>query len=93
MKRALLLAVLLLAPVTARADWAFPTVRLDFGATPPTSCRPTELFFDMVEGESLRFVKGAAPLPQAPGLGIRLRRPTPPGWIRMDRPWLDPRLG
>jgi galactonate dehydratase len=53
----------------------------------------TELFFDMVEGESLRFVKGAAPLPQAPGLGVRLRRPTPPGWVRMDRPWLDPRLG
>jgi galactonate dehydratase len=53
----------------------------------------TELFFDMVEGESLRFLKGAAPLSQAPGLGIRLRRPAPPAWVRMDRPWLDPRLG
>lgn len=53
----------------------------------------TEAFFDMVEGESLRFVDGAAPLPMAPGLGVRLKRPTPPGWVRMDRPWLDPRLG
>jgi galactonate dehydratase len=53
----------------------------------------TEQFFDMVEGESLRFVQGSAPLPQAPGLGIRLRAPAPPGWVRMDRPWLDPRLG
>jgi len=53
----------------------------------------TELFFDMVEGESLRFLKGAAPLSLTPGLGIRLRRPTPPAWVRMDRPWLDPRLG
>ncbi|MGG5812055.1 mandelate racemase/muconate lactonizing enzyme family protein [Falsiroseomonas sp. CW058] len=53
----------------------------------------TELFFDMVEGEALRFGEGTAALPGAPGLGIRLRRPMPPPWVRMDRPWLDPRLG
>jgi galactonate dehydratase len=53
----------------------------------------TEAFFDMVEGESLRFAHGAAKPPAAPGLGVRLKRPLPPPWIRMDRPWLDPRLG
>ena len=53
----------------------------------------TEAFFDMVEGESLRFVQGAAPLPQAPGLGIRLGAGPHAPWRRMDRPWLDPRLG
>lgn len=53
----------------------------------------TEAFFDIVAGESLRFQRGAAPLPQAPGLGLRLAEPTPPPWKRMDRPWLDPRLG
>ena len=53
----------------------------------------TEAFFDMVEGESLRFVQGTAPLPQAPGLGIRLGPGPHAPWQRMDRPWLDPRLG
>ncbi len=53
----------------------------------------TAAFFDMVEGETLRFANGAAPLPTGPGLGLRLRRPLPPPWLRMDRPWLDPRLG
>lgn len=53
----------------------------------------TEAFFDMVEGEDLHFADGAARLPAASGLGIRLRRPTPPAWVPMDRPWLDPRLG
>lgn len=53
----------------------------------------TEAFFDMVEGESLRFVQGAAPLPQAPGLGVRLGPGPHAPWKRMDRPWLDPRLG
>jgi galactonate dehydratase len=53
----------------------------------------TEAFFDMVEGESLRFVQGAAPLPQAAGLGIRLGAGPHAPWRRMDRPWLDPRLG
>lgn len=53
----------------------------------------TEAFFDMVEGESLRFVQGAAPLPQAAGLGIRLGAGPHAPWQRMDRPWLDPRLG
>ena len=53
----------------------------------------TEAFFDMVEGESLRFVQGAAPLPQAAGLGIRLGPGPHAPWKRMDRPWLDPRLG
>jgi len=53
----------------------------------------TERFFDMVEGESLRFRDGAAPLPRAPGLGIRLGAGPHAPWLRMDRPWLDPRLG
>ena len=53
----------------------------------------TEAFFEMVEGESLRFVQGTAPLPQAPGLGIRLGAGPHAPWQRMDRPWLDPRLG
>lgn len=53
----------------------------------------TEAFFDMVEGESLRFVQGAAPLSQAAGLGIRLGPGPQAPWQRMDRPWLDPRLG
>ena len=53
----------------------------------------TEAFFEMVEGESLRFVQGTAPLPQAPGLGIRLGPGPHAPWQRMDRPWLDPRLG
>lgn len=53
----------------------------------------TEAFFDMVEGAPLRFAHGAAPLPQAPGLGIRLGPGPHAAWQRMDRPWLDPRLG
>jgi galactonate dehydratase len=53
----------------------------------------TEAFFTIVEGEPLRFVNGAAPLPQAPGLGVRLAAGPHAGWKRMDRPWLDPRLG
>lgn len=53
----------------------------------------TEAFFEMVEGGSLRFVEGTAQLSQAPGLGIRLGPPAHPEWKRMDRPWLDPRLG
>lgn len=53
----------------------------------------TEAFFDLVEGESLRFAGGAAKLPQAPGLGIRLGPGPHAAWQRMDRPWLDPRLG
>lgn len=53
----------------------------------------TEAFFEVVEGESLRFVDGTARVPGAPGLGLRLRQPLPPAWMRMDRPWLDPRLG
>ena len=53
----------------------------------------TEAFFDIVRGESLRFVDGTAPLPQAPGLGITLTPDAFPAWKRMDRSWLDPRLG
>jgi galactonate dehydratase len=53
----------------------------------------TEAFFDLVRGESLRFVDGAAPLPMAPGLGVRLAEGPHAPWLRMDRPWLDPRLG
>jgi galactonate dehydratase len=53
----------------------------------------TEKFFDLVEGDSLRFVRGAATLPTSPGLGVRLARGDHAPWQRMDRPWLDPRLG
>ena len=53
----------------------------------------TEAFFDVVEGESLRFVAGAAPLPGLPGLGVRLAAGPHAPWARIDRPWLDPRLG
>jgi len=53
----------------------------------------TEAFFDMVEGDSLRFVGGQAKLPQSPGLGVRLGAGPHAPWQRMDRPWLDPRLG
>ena len=53
----------------------------------------TAAFFDMVEGESLRFVNGAAPLPGAPGLGIALGPGPHAAWVRMDRRWMDPRLG
>ncbi|MDO9503401.1 mandelate racemase/muconate lactonizing enzyme family protein [Falsiroseomonas sp.] len=53
----------------------------------------TEAFFDIVQGESLRFIHGTAPLPRAAGLGITLNPGEIPPWKRMDRPWLDPRLG
>jgi galactonate dehydratase len=53
----------------------------------------TEAFFDIVEGESLRFVAGEAKLPQASGLGVRLAAGPHAPWLRQDRPWLDPRLG
>jgi galactonate dehydratase len=42
----------------------------------------TSAFFDMVEGESLRFERGAAKLPQGPGLGIVLG-PATPQWRRI----------
>ena len=55
----------------------------------------TARFFTMTQGADQRFVQGAAPLPQAPGLGLALdeaaARATP--WQTMARPWLDPRLG
>ncbi|MCC7348452.1 MAG: mandelate racemase/muconate lactonizing enzyme family protein [Variibacter sp.] len=53
----------------------------------------TEAFFDLVAGESLRFANGEAKLPQAPGLGVALAPGPHEPWKRMDRPWLDPRLG
>jgi galactonate dehydratase len=53
----------------------------------------TETFFEMIEGESLRFARGSASLPQAPGLGIHLGPGPHAPWVRMDTPWLDPRLG
>lgn len=53
----------------------------------------TEAFFDIVQGESLRFDRGTARLSPAPGLGVTLAPTTLPAWQRMDRPWLDPRLG
>jgi galactonate dehydratase len=53
----------------------------------------TERFFDIVEGESLHFTKGLAPLPSTPGLAIRLANRPHPSWTPMARPWLDPRLG
>jgi galactonate dehydratase len=53
----------------------------------------TSAFFDMVEGESLRFERGAAKLPQGPGLGIVLGPGPHTAWKRMDRGWMDPRLG
>ncbi len=65
----------------------FLMLEVQFGETPR--------FFELVEGESLAFVQGSAPVPQAPGLGVMLReegaRLTP--WQPMPRPWLDPRLG
>jgi galactonate dehydratase len=53
----------------------------------------TEAFFDIVQGGSLRFDQGAAPLSHAAGLGISLNPGAFSDWKRMDRPWLDPRLG
>ncbi len=55
----------------------------------------TERFFTLVTGHDLRFDRGSAALPDAPGLGDALdeagARLTP--WQPMPRPWLDPRLG
>jgi galactonate dehydratase len=63
----------------------FLFLEVQFGETPA--------FFDMVEGESLRFERGAAKLPQGPGLGIVLGPGPHTAWKRMDRGWMDPRLG
>ncbi len=55
----------------------------------------TDRFFTLVNGHDLRFARGTATLPNAPGLGSTLgesgARLTP--WQPMPRPWLDPRLG
>lgn len=55
----------------------------------------TDRFFTLVQGHDLRFARGTATLPAAPGLGSMLDEPgarlTP--WQPMPRPWLDPRLG
>jgi galactonate dehydratase len=55
----------------------------------------TERFFTLVAGHDLRFARGNATLPSAPGLGTTIdeaaARLTP--WQPMPRPWLDPRLG
>jgi galactonate dehydratase len=53
----------------------------------------TERFFDMVEGASLRFDRGTAPLPGAPGLGIRIAEGAHQPWTPLAQSWLDPRLG
>lgn len=53
----------------------------------------TEAFFDLVEGESLRFAAGTAPLPQAPGLGVRLAPGPHADWTRLAHSRLDQRLG
>jgi galactonate dehydratase len=53
----------------------------------------TEAFFDMVEGASLRFQQGAAPLPQAPGLGVGLGPGPHAAWKPAEGSWMDPRLG
>jgi L-alanine-DL-glutamate epimerase-like enolase superfamily enzyme len=55
----------------------------------------TDRFFTLVTGHDLRFDRGRATLPAAPGLGSAIdeagARLTP--WQPMPRPWLDPRLG
>ena len=55
----------------------------------------TERFFTLVTGHDLRFARGTATLPAAPGLGNTLdeaaARLAP--WQPMPAPWLDPRLG
>ena len=55
----------------------------------------TDRFFTLVTGHDLRFVRGTATLPAAPGLGTALdeaaARLAP--WQPMSTPWLDPRLG
>jgi len=53
----------------------------------------TEAFFEMVEGASLRFQQGAAPLPQAPGLGVGLGPGPHAAWKPAEGSWMDPRLG
>ena len=55
----------------------------------------TDRFFTLVTGHDLRFARGAATLPDTPGLGSIIdeagARLTP--WQPMPKPWLDPRLG
>jgi galactonate dehydratase len=55
----------------------------------------TDRFFTLLTGHDLRFARGTATLPAAPGLGNAIdeaaARLTP--WQPMPRPWLDPRLG
>lgn len=55
----------------------------------------TDRFFTLVTGHDLRFDRGRATLPAAPGLGSAIEeagaRLTP--WQPMPKPWLDPRLG
>jgi galactonate dehydratase len=55
----------------------------------------TDRFFTLVSGHDLRFKRGTATLPAAPGLGSAIdeggARLTP--WQPMPKPWLDPRLG
>jgi galactonate dehydratase len=55
----------------------------------------TDRFFTLVTGHELRFDRGTATLPAAPGLGSAIdegaARLTP--WQPMPKPWLDPRLG
>ena len=53
----------------------------------------TEAFFDLVEGADLRFQRGMAPLPQAPGLGVHLRPGPHVPWRPPTGGWMDPRLG
>ena len=58
-------------------------------------CLAGGAFFSLVGGHDLRFVRGAATLPETPGLGSMIdessARLTP--WQPMPKPWLDPRLG
>lgn len=62
-------------------------LEVQFGETP--------LFTGIMEGEVPAATGGRAAPPSAPGLGCAVRegldaeRP----WVRMERPWLDPRLG
>lgn len=55
----------------------------------------TDRFFALVGGHDLRFARGTATLPAAPGLGNAIddagARLTP--WQPTPKPWLDPRLG
>lgn len=63
----------------------FLFLEVQFGETPA--------FFDMIDGESLRFVRGAAPLPQGVGLGIHLGAGPHDPWKPAQGGWMDPRLG